>query len=225
MDTHTPTPLLYSYYRSSCSARVRAALHYKGIAYDTKPISLLKNEQHEAYKQHNPNGMVPMLVIDGHAISQSAAILEYLEETRPGKRLCIQLITAVNDDEDTAVNVEPPLLPKDPWTRAQPVQNLRLLNRVGDTKTEWARHWITVGFEALEAELVKTAGQYCVGDQITMADVYLPPQVYNAQRFGVDMSRFPTIARIDRNLASVEAFRQAHYSRQPDCPPELRAQD
>ncbi|KAI8050527.1 maleylacetoacetate isomerase [Syncephalis plumigaleata] len=189
------------YYRSSCSARVRAALHYKGIAFETRP---------------NPNGMVPMLVIDGHAISQSSAIIEYLEETRP----------------------EPALLPKDPWTRAQtriicaiigcdiqPTQNLRLLHKIGDTKAEWARHWITVGFTALEKELTRTAGKYCIGDQITMADLYLPPQVYNAHRFNVDMSQFPTITRIDANLASIEAFRLAHYSRQPDCPPELRAQD
>ncbi|KAI9595251.1 hypothetical protein BDF19DRAFT_385428 [Syncephalis fuscata] len=222
-DATAQTPVLYGYFRSSCSARVRTALHYKGIAFDTHVISLLKNEhQVDEYKRQNPNGMVPMLTIDGHSISQSTAIIEYLEETRPGNKLGMQ----------------PALLPKDPWVRAQvrvicniigcdiqPTQNLRLLNKVGDTKTEWASHWITIGFKALEIELAKTAGKYCVGDEITMADLYLPPQVYNAHRFGVDMSQFPTITRIDANLASVDAFRKAHFSRQPDCPPELRAQD
>ena len=107
----------------------------------------------------------------------------------------------------------------------QPTQNLRLLKRIGDAKMEWANHWITVGFKALEARLQQTAGKYCFGEEITLADIYLPPQVYNASRFGVDMSQFPSIARINENLASVEAFRLAHFSRQPDCPPEFRAQD
>ncbi|RKP08106.1 glutathione S-transferase [Thamnocephalis sphaerospora] len=171
----------------------------------------------DEYRAVNPNQLMPTLIIDGHTLTQSSAILEYLEEARP----------------------QTPLLPKNPADRAkvraicaiigcdiQPVQNLRVLNRVGEEgKNEWGHHWVTIGFTALEKELTKTAGKYCFGDQITMADIYLAPQVYNATRFGVDVSKFPTIARIDSNLAGVDAFCRGHWSRQPDCPEELRAKD
>jgi maleylacetoacetate isomerase len=210
-------PVLYGYFRSSCSARVRIALNLKGIEFDQRPVNLLKQEHHDpAYQELNSSQLVPTLVIDGHTLTQSGAILEYLEETRP----------------------TPPLLPQDPIARAkiralcniigcdiQPVQAPRLFPMLGDVNREdWSKHWITVGFRALEKELAKTAGKYCYGDTITMADLYLPPQVYNATRFGVDMSEFPIISRIDQELAKIDAFARAHWSRQPDCPESLRVQ-
>ncbi|KAJ0399605.1 hypothetical protein P43SY_008924 [Pythium insidiosum] len=214
------TPVLYSYWRSSCSWRVRIALAHKGIEYTYKPVHLVKNggEQYQdEFSALNPNQRVPTLVIDGLAISQSSAILEYLEETRPEK----------------------PLLPKDPANRAkvrnvcqiigadiQPIQNLAVMNKAvealpeseqGAKKLEWGRYWIERGFIALEKELEKTAGAFCVGDSLTLADLYLEPQVYNANRFSVDMTKFPLIARISAALADLPEFKAAHPSQQPDA--------
>ncbi|KAI8485374.1 Glutathione S-transferase zeta-1 [Branchiostoma belcheri] len=215
--SHHDTPLLYSYFRSSCAWRVRIALNLKGIEYEQAPVHLIKDggQQHsEEYKQKNPMAQVPTLIIDGHKLTQSMAIMEYLEETRP----------------------DPPLLPKDPATRAkvrmiaetvnagiQPIQNLSVLQKVGDEKKmEWGHYWIDRGFTALETVLSETAGKYCVGDQVTMADLCLVPQLYNATRFKVDLSKFPTITRVCGNLAELEAFRAADYCRQPDTPEDLR---
>ncbi|XP_064624073.1 probable maleylacetoacetate isomerase 2 [Lineus longissimus] len=208
-------PLLYSYFRSSCSWRVRIALALKGIEYETKALHLVKGDQRsDDYKEVNPIGQVPSLVIDGHTLTQSLAILEYLEETRP----------------------DVPILPKDPAKRAearaiaeligsgiQPIQNLSVLQYVGDEKKmEWAKHWIDRGFQALEKMLAKTAGKYCSGDDLTVADLCLVPQVYNANRFKVDMSKFPVILRVHAELEQLEAFKAAHPSRQPDCPEDLK---
>ncbi|XP_073494228.1 maleylacetoacetate isomerase isoform X1 [Phyllobates terribilis] len=218
-------PLLFSYFRSSCSWRVRIALALKGIEYDLRPVNLIQDggqQRTDEYKRVNPMQQVPALRIDGVTLSQSLAIIEYLEETRP----------------------LPPLLPGDPLKRAQcrmisdhiasgiqPVQNLDVLQRVGDGKLEWALHYITRGFQALELLLRDTAGHYCVGDepiislcpQVTMADLCLVPQVFNADRFQVDMTPYPTISRISQALLQLEAFQISHPSRQPDTPPELRA--
>ncbi|XP_073443518.1 maleylacetoacetate isomerase isoform X1 [Dendrobates tinctorius] len=210
-------PLLFSYFRSSCSWRVRIALALKGIEYDLRPVNLIQDggqQRTDEYKRVNPMQQVPALRIDGVTLSQSLAIIEYLEETRP----------------------LPPLLPGDPLKRAQcrmisdhiasgiqPVQNLDVLQRVGDRSLEWAQHYITRGFQALELLLRDTAGRYCVSDEVTMADLCLVPQVANADRFQVDMTPFPTISRINRALLQLEAFQISHPSRQPDTPPELRA--
>ncbi|XP_077123631.1 maleylacetoacetate isomerase isoform X1 [Ranitomeya variabilis] len=209
-------PLLFSYFRSSCSWRVRIALALKGIEYDLRPVNLIQDggqQRTDEYKRVNPMQQVPALRIDGVTLSQSLAIIEYLEETRP----------------------LPPLLPGDPLKRAQcrmisdhiasgiqPVQNLDVLQRVGDKKLEWAQHYITRGFQALELLLQDTAGHYCVGDEVTMADLCLVPQVANADRFHVDMTPYPTISRINQALLQLEAFQISHPSRQPDTPPELR---
>ncbi|CAH2328476.1 maleylacetoacetate isomerase isoform X1 [Pelobates cultripes] len=213
----THKPLLFSYFRSSCSWRVRIALALKDIEYDLHPVSLIKNggEQYsEEYKKVNPMQQVPALRIDGFTLNQSLAIIEYLDETRPN----------------------PPLFPKDPKRRAQvrmisdhitagiqPLQNLYVLEKIGDTKLEWAQHFIIRGFQALEKMLQDSAGQYCVGDQVTMADLCLVPQVANADRFKVDMALYPTITRINQSLLELDAFLVTHPSRQPDTPPELRA--
>ncbi|MEE6521625.1 hypothetical protein FKM82_019892 [Ascaphus truei] len=212
-------PLLYGYFRSSCSWRVRIALALKGIEYDQRPINLIKDggvQLSDEYKEVNPMQQVPALRIDGVTLSQSLAIIQYLDETRP----------------------EPPLLPRDPKKRAQvrmisdhivsgiqPLQNLVVLQKVGATQLEWAQYFITRGFEALEKMLQDTAGRYCVGDEVTMADLCLVPQVTNADRFKVPLTPYPIITRINQSLLQLEAFHVSHPSRQPDTPPELRAKD
>lgn len=210
--------ILYSYWRSSCSWRVRVALHLKGIAYDYRAVHLVKEggeQLKEEYSRLNPMKEIPLLVIDGKSIAQSLAILEYLEETRPeGERL----------------------LPADPYLRAkarqlaqivasdtQPLQNLRVLTAIGaklgdDEKAKWASHWISFGLEGFEKEVSNCGGKYCVGDVVSIADLCLVPQLYNARRFNVDVSRFPTLLRIEKALEDLPAFRAAHPDVQPDCP-------
>ncbi|XP_004426456.1 PREDICTED: maleylacetoacetate isomerase isoform X2 [Ceratotherium simum simum] len=158
---------------------------------------------------------VPALKIDGITIGQSLAIIEYLEETRPTPRL----------------------LPQDPKKRAQvrmisdliasgiqPLQNLSVLKQVGqENQLTWAQEVISFGFNALEQILRGTAGKYCVGDEVSMADLCLVPQVANAERFKVDFTPYPTISRINKSLLALEAFQVSHPCRQPDTPPELRA--
>ncbi|XP_023683997.1 maleylacetoacetate isomerase isoform X2 [Paramormyrops kingsleyae] len=210
-------PILYGYFRSSCSWRVRTAFALKGIDYDQVPVNLVKDggqQLTEQYKELNPMRQVPTVKIDGVTLSQSLAIIEYIEETRPS----------------------PPLLPASPQKRAQvrmicdlivsgiqPLQNLYLLQKIGDEKVSWAQHFIIRGFEALEPILKQTAGKFCVGNEISMADVCLVPQVYNAERFKVDMSQFPTIKGLNETLLTLEAFKVSHPSCQPDTPEELRA--
>ncbi|XP_059675355.1 maleylacetoacetate isomerase isoform X3 [Gavia stellata] len=190
MSSAAAKPILYSYFRSSCSWRVRIALALKGISYDLVPVNLLK---------------------DG---GQQLAIIHYLEDTRPNPRL----------------------LPQDPKKRAkvrmiadhivsgiQPLQNLSILKKMGEKKTEWAQNCIASGFQALEQILQHTSGRYCVGDEVSMADLCLVPQVSNAERFKVDMGPYPTITRINKALLELEAFKVSHPSRQPDTPAELQA--
>ncbi|KAG1935866.1 maleylacetoacetate isomerase [Pimephales promelas] len=157
---------------------------------------------------------VPAVTIDGITLSQSLAIIQYIEETRP----------------------QPRLLPADPKQRAhvriicdiiasgiQPLQNLYVIQKIGAEKVPWAQHFINRGFEALEPILKQTAGKYCVGDEISMADICLVPQVYNAERFKVDMSQFPTIIRLNQTLIEIDAFKVSHPSHQPDMPDDLQA--
>lgn len=176
-------------------------------------MNLVNGGQHDdAYVKLNPMHEVPSLHIDGHFLNQSMAILEYLEEKYP----------------------QHPLLPKDAYQRhlarqiaqiivadIQPVQNLRVMKKLSPTDTapreQWAHYWITEGFKAVEAVLAKSAGRYCVGDELTFADCCLVPQVYNARRFKVDMTHFPHITRIDAALSELPAFKQAHPSVQPDA--------
>ncbi|XP_043929837.1 maleylacetoacetate isomerase isoform X1 [Protopterus annectens] len=211
-------PVLYSYFRSSCSWRVRIALALKGIEYDQAPVNLIKDggqQLSDDYGTLNPMRQVPAITIDGITLSQSLAIIQYLDETRPTPRL----------------------LPDDPKKRAQvrmisdviaagiqplQVNNLAVLQKVGDDKKlEWAQHFIIKGFNALEKILQQTAGQYCVGDEISMADLCLVPQVYNAERFKVDLKPYPTITRINITLIELDAFKVSHPSYQPDTPPGL----
>lgn len=215
---------LYSYFRSSCSARVRIAAHWKGLELNYKYVHLLKDEQKaDGYTGLNPNKSVPTLVIreDGQEflIRQSVAILEYLEERHPdlpkllpapsnviGRAKVRDLVNIVACD-------------------IQPVTNLRILNKVrplGADANEWQQTFMTAGLSAYEAIASETAGKYSVGDEVTMADVILAPAVDGALRFKVDMNKFPTIKRIYDELASLEAFKKGNWKAQPDTPAELR---
>jgi len=209
-------PELYSYFRSSCSWRVRAALLYKNIDYEYRAVSVKPGDDQQftdEFMRLNPRDMIPVLLIDGEVLTESMAILEYLEETRPDSG-------------------KGHILPKDPKLRAkareicmiiisgiQPMQNLRVLDELPNEvdKGQWARTCIEKGFDALEKVLAKTAGKYAVGDTITMADFCIPPQVYNAKRFDVDMSKYPTIARLDHTLLQLDEFKLSHPNHQPDC--------
>eukprot|EP00093_Oithona_nana_P006365 06365.XXX_353453_352701_1 [CDS] Oithona nana genome sequencing. len=210
-------PILYSYWRSSCSWRVRIALELKGIDFDYKPIHLVKNggEQHmNEYQKVNPMGQVPAFDVgDGKIIVQSLAIMEFLEDFYPETYK---------------------LLPKEAFERAkvreisetinagtQPLQNLSVINRYSsdpEQRKTWSQFWISKGLKVVEELLVKSSGNFCVGDQITMADCCLVPQIYNANRFEVDMSHFPNITRIMKSLELEKAFISAHPDSQPDKP-------
>lgn len=213
---------LYSYWRSSAAFRVRIALNLKGLAYETLPVHLLRDggQQHSTdYRQINPQQLVPVLRHGDRLLRQSLAILEYLEETWP----------------------QPPLLPADSRGRARvrgianaiacdvhPLNNLRVLQYLErecelgqDERDAWVRHWISEGFQAIETMLGDhpSTGRFVEGDMPTMADCCLVPQVYNARRFGVDISAFPAIEQIERACLAMPAFDAARPEKQPDSPP------
>ncbi len=187
------------------------SLYFKGIEYEYKPINLLKGEQRsEEYKLVNPNGKLPCLVVGGVPISQSVSILEYLEEVYPEK----------------------PLLPQDPLQRAivrmitqtivsdiQPLQNTLALDIPVEKRQDWSHKIIKEGFERLEIMLNAHAGIYCVGDTVTLADVALVPQIYNAKRFSVDLSPTPTLLRIYESLMLLDMFLETAPEKMIDCPP------
>lgn len=190
----------------------------KGIDYEYRAVSLIKGEQNAAdYKSMSATGYVPTLIIDGHCLNDSMAILEYLDETRPDPVR---------------------LLPSDPADRAkvrslayiissgiQPLQNLSVLQYAESCnvdKAAWPKHFIEKGFSALEQALGSTAGKYCFGDQITLADVCVAPQIYAANRFKVDVSKYPIISRVAAACAEHPSFVAAHAFQQPDCPEDQK---
>ncbi|GKU07006.1 maleylacetoacetate isomerase [Fusarium langsethiae] len=216
---------LYTYFRSSCSARLRIAMNVKEIKYDLTPVNLLKNEHSsDKHKALNPSGSVPVLIppIAGSKpfrIGQSVAALEYLEEKHPEHPLLPPL-----SDLEARANVR--ALVNIICTDVQPVTNLRIMRRVrelGGNAEEWNCKLMTDGLRAYEEVAKNTAGRCSVGDELTMADACLIPAWWNAERFGVDLSAFPTVQRIAENLKDHPAVVKAHWQNQPDTPDNLKA--
>ena len=211
---------LHSYFRSSAAYRVRIALNLKGLPYTYAAVHLLKDggQQHSAdYQRVNPAQLVPTLIDSGHAVGQSLAIMEYLDETHP----------------------EPALMPRDPLGRARvralalcvaceihPLNNLRVLQYLDaklkveeSAKSDWYRHWITLGFTAIEAMLANdpATGVFCHGDTPGLADCCLIPQIANSRRFDTPLEAYPTIRRIEQACLTLEAFANAAPQQQPDA--------
>jgi maleylacetoacetate isomerase len=222
MTSLAPAPefALYGYFRSSAAFRVRIALNLKGIAAELRFVHLLNDggQQHRAeYKAVNPQELIPTLVHNGRAIGQSLAIIEYLDEIVP----------------------EPPLLPVGPASRARvrqiayavacdihPVNNLRVnqylktsFNADGEAQVAWQKHWMAVGFTALEAMLAgsKETGAFCHGSLATIADICLIPQLANARRVALDLEPYPTLTRIEAHALTHPAFDAALPKNQPDA--------
>ena len=209
-------PILYDYYRSSAAYRVRIALNLKGVDYESRQVNLLEGEQKsDEYRALNPQGFVPMLEIDGHRLTQSVAIINYLDLRFP----------------------VPPLIPSAAVERAHvvalamsiacdihPLNNTRVLQYLERTlgigkgeRLAWYCHWIAEGFSAVERLLDNPAtGRFCHGDAPTMADVALVPQVANAQRFGCDLEPYPRLRAVNEACVALPAFARAAPANQPD---------
>jgi len=210
------TLALHSYWRAGAPYRVRIGLHLKGLPYDYVPVNLLAGDQHgAAYKGLNPQGLTPALVVDGEQVlTQSLAILEWLEETHP----------------------EPALLPRGAADRAvvramagivacdiHPLNNQRVLKQLAAMgvdeagRNAWAGRWIAAGFEALEPMIARHGAGFAFGESPTLADCCLIPQVYSAARFAVDLTPYPAIRAAAERAAAHPAFAAAHPDRQPDA--------
>ncbi len=208
---------LYSHYRSSASYRVRIALNLKGLEFETVPLDLGKREQKAPdYLALNPQGLVPALETGAGLITQSGAILEWLEETHPA----------------------PPLLPPEPMDRAHvramaalvgsdvhPLQNRRVLSHLKheyhvpqEELFTWPRHWTAQGLAALEQLIGRHGGRFAFGAAPSFADIYLVPQLYNARLYGLDLAPFPRILAVERECNVLWAFQAAHPDAQPDAP-------
>lgn len=209
------TLILHSAWRSSAAYRVRIGLNLKGLAYDIAPVNLVTSQHLEpAFAALNPQHLLPALEVGGKVLTQSLAILEWLDETAP----------------------QPPLLPTDPFDRAivrtmaqivasdiHPVNNLRILRALTDlgvaepAREAWIRRWITDGFTALETMVAEHGRGYAFGDAPTLADICLLPQVYNAERFKTDLTPFPALRAVAARCAQHPAFAAAHPDQQPDA--------
>jgi maleylpyruvate isomerase len=213
-------PTLHTYFRSSASYRVRIALNLKGIEAEYVPVHLNRGggEQFSAeFRALNPQALVPVFADGSVVLSQSLAIIEYLEERHPTPPLLPATIEARARVRQIALAIACDI---------HPLNNLRVLKHLTgplgaseDAKNGWVRHWIGLGLQALEAELGPDRGKgpFCVGAQPTVADCCLVPQLFNAQRFGVDLAPYPTLRRIDAACQALPAFARAHPALQPDA--------
>lgn len=209
--------VLYDYWRSSASYRVRIALNLKRVDYERVAVDLLAGDQRgDANLTRNPQGFVPTLVADGRSLTQSLAIIDYLDAVVPA----------------------PPFVPREPADRAHvlalaltvacdihPLNNLRVLKRLSGmgieqpARDDWYRHWVKEGLDALEAQAAPRAGLFLFGDSPGLADICLVPQLYNARRFELPLDTYPTLLRADRSAGRIEAFIAAHPDRVAPPPP------
>lgn len=209
---------LYSYFRSSAAYRVRIALNLKQLDAEQKPVHLLNNggEQHsEAYRAVNPSELVPALVDDDFILTQSLSILEYLEEKYPAHSILPQDLQLRALARAFSMSIACDI---------HPLNNLRVLQHLSgvlglsnEQKNEWYTHWVKVGFDALEAQLVHSNGNFCFGECPSIADCCLIPQVYNALRFNIDLAAYPKIQSIYAHCNALDAFQQAAPEAQPDA--------
>lgn len=209
--------ILYNYFRSSASYRVRIALDLKNVPYEYKAIHLLKDEQlSPEFRKLNSMGQLPCLVHKGKVLAQSVAMIEYIETIWPSPRL----------------------YPADPYQAGlvrqaceivnsgiHPLQNMKAAKEIEkrfgadqNAKNDWAAFWIREGFDGLEKLLKLHSGKYSIGDEITAADLFVVPQVLNAKRYNVDLAPYPTISKIADACAKVPAFQKSHPTQQPDTP-------
>lgn len=218
---------LYTYWRSSAAYRVRIALNLKGLAFDSVPVDLTRGageHRQPAYLKINPQGLVPALDVDGAVLRQSVAILEYLEEQHPEPALL-----PVGSADKALVRGLVQVIACD----IHPILNLRILKYLkNELKQEqdmidaWYRHWIAAGLEPLEDLVaVHGDGRFCVGESVTLADVCLVPQLYNAHRFDCDVSPYPHLNAVEAHLLTLPEFANAAPERQPDAPEALRRRD
>lgn len=226
--------ILHGYWRSSCSWRCRLVLNFLKINFEYRAVHLVKNggENHtEFFHKLNPAQKLPVLeFFDSQAnktihLTESSAIIEFLLENFQTRK--------ENEKEKEENKSGAMLLPSDPVLKAktrtlynhiacniQPIQNLPVLNKVAESgvnKADWANYWISKGLEALEDLVKETKGRFCVGDAVTLADVYLVPQLYNARRFNVQMDKFPCLLEIEANLKDINEFVLASPENQPDA--------
>lgn len=208
---------LHGYWRATAPYRVRIALHLKGLTFIDAPVDLLEAEQRgEAYRALNPQALVPALEVDGVVLTQSLAILEWVEETHP----------------------DPPLLPRDPESRAvvramaavvvcdiHPLNNLRVVQKLDElgfprgspAQRDWGARWIEDGFAALEFMVARHGAGFAFGPAPTLADCCLIPQIWSSSRFAVDMTAYPSLAAVAARAGAHPAFQAAHPDRQPDA--------
>ena len=206
-------PIFYDYWRSSACYRVRIALKLKGVDYESRQVDLRDDEQKsDEYRALNPQGLVPMLEIDGHRLTQSLAIINYLDLRYQNVPLIPASAAARSDVVAMAMVVACDI---------HPLNNLRVLkylkNELGHSQEEvdaWYAHWVREGLSALEAMAAPKAGKFLLGNAPTGADVCLVPQLYNARRFNVPLDDYPTLLRVDENANQLEGFAAAHPDKQ-----------
>lgn len=214
--------ILYSYFRSSTAYRVRIGLNLKGLDYKTVPVNLLKGEQTEAaYKAVNPSQSVPALVHDGFTITQSLAILNYIDNIAPEPPLASGTHQELAYVREIALAVA---------TDIHPITNLRVLKYLTgelsvseEKKDKWYAHWAERGMAAVEALLAQRGwhGQFALGDRISVADICIVPQMYNMRRFKLPLADYPICRKIENNCMKMESFQKAAPEMQPDAPAGL----